>query len=111
MWIVMTAFGAVVSLANAWDARDDLKYQIGRQEYRWQRALIAKVNITNEIMRVIAHILLFIAGLIVVITTQLVSNPSPANLYVRSVILLTIAILVSQTLMHRWLRHRLKKPR
>ena len=111
MWIVMTAFGAVVSLANVWDARDDLKYQVGKHDHRWQRALIARVNMANEIMRVIAHVLLFVAGVIVVVTTQLVPNPSPANLYVRSVILLTIAILVSQTLVHRWLRHKLKRPR
>lgn len=108
MWIGMTAFGALVSLLNLRASHADLKAQIGRPDQRWQRALIAKVNIANEIGRIVVHTLLFVAGVLVA-WVQFNPDPPPASLYVRGVILLTIAILVSQTLVHRWLRHRLTK--
>lgn len=108
MWIGMTAFGVIVGLINLRAAHADLKYQIGKQERQWQRALIAKVNIANEIMRVVVHTLLFVAGVLVA-WVQFNPDPPPASLYVRCVILLTIATLVSQTLIHRWLRVRLTR--
>lgn len=109
LWIGMAALGAVVSLVNLADARADLKHQVGKQEQRWQRALIAKVNIANETMRAVAHALLCVAGVMVVLRTEFNPNPPGTSLYVRGVILLTIAILVSQTLVHRWLRRRLTR--
>lgn len=109
LWIGMAAFGAVVSSINLWAAHNDLKYQVGKQEFRWQRALIARVNMTNEIMRVIVHTLLFVAGVMVAWRTTFNPNPPGTSLYVRAVILLTIATLVSQTLIHRWLRVRLTR--
>lgn len=108
LWIGMAAFGVVVALVNLRAARKDLQHQIGRPEPLWQRILIAKVNTANEIMRVVVLTLLLIAGSLVA-AVQFTADPPPASLYVRSVILLTIATLVSQSLIHRWLRVRLTK--
>lgn len=108
IWIGLTAFGLIVSLINLRAARGDLRHQIGQQEIRWQRALIAKVNIAFESMRVVVHTLLFVAGVLVA-WVQFNPDPPPASLYVRCVILLTIATLVSQTLIQRWLRVRLTR--
>lgn len=108
LWIGMAAFGVVVALVNLRAARKDLQHQIGRPEPLWQRILIAKVNTANEIMRVVVLTLLLIAGSLVA-AVQFTADPPPASLYVRSVILLTIATLVSQSLIHRWLRVRLTR--
>lgn len=108
LWIGLAGVGAVASLVNLRAARADLRYQAGRPEPLWQRALIARVNLAFEIMRVVAHTLLFVAGVLVA-WVQFNPEPPPASLYVRGVILVTIGILVSQTLVHRWLRHRLTK--
>lgn len=106
LWIVMSGFGALVSFLNLAVAREDFIYQIGKTEKHRTRALIAKVNIANELMRCIVLILLFIAG-VLVSWVQFTPDPPPASLYVRSVILLTIAVLVTNTLLHRWLRRTL----
>lgn len=107
LWIVMAGFGGIVSFLNLAVAREDLKYQIGKTEKNKTRALIAKVNIANELMRCVVLILLFIAGVLVA-SVQFSPDPPPASLYVRGVILLTIAVLVTNTLLHRWLRRKLK---
>lgn len=110
MWIGLSTLGAVVALFNLWDAHNDLEYQIRKADRRWQRALIARVNISNEIMRVVAHVFLFVAG-VMIARGQIDPNPPPVSLYIRCVILVTIAVLVSQTMVHWWLRRRLKKPK
>lgn len=110
MWIGLAAFGAVLSVWNLVDAHGDYEYQRSRQDILWRRRLIAIVNEIEEAMRVIVHTLMFIAGVLVA-WVQFNPEPPPASLYVRGVILLGIVTLVAQTLMHRWLRHRLKKPK
>lgn len=105
MWIGLTGFGAIVGLVNLQAARDDFEVQRGRQ---WWRVLTAKVNIAFEILRVVAHVLLFVAGVLVA-WVQFNPDPPPASLYVRCVILFVIASLVAETLVHRWLRHRLTR--
>lgn len=110
MWIGLSGFGALVSFVNLLIAREDLKYQIGKAERRYALTLIAKVNIANEIMRCVVLLLLFIAGILVA-SVQFSADPPPASLYVRSVILLTITVLVTNTLLHRWLRHKLRSRR
>lgn len=107
MWIIMSGFGAIVSLFNLEVARQDFAHQVDRSTRLPQRELIAKVNIVNEILRCIVLILLFIAGVLVA-WVQFTPDPPPASLYVRSVILLTISVLVTNSLIHRWLRHKLK---
>ena len=107
MWIFMSGFGIVVSFINILIAREDLIYQVGKLKKHYSRSLIAKVNIANEIMRCVVLLLLFISGILVA-AVQFAPNPPPASLYVRGVILLTIAVLVTNTLLQRWLRHKLR---
>lgn len=107
MWISMSAIGIIISCFNILDSRKDLVHQLHMTERRRERRLIAKVNMINEVMRFIVLILFLIAGILVA-AVQFSANPPPASLYVRSVILLTIAMLVAKTLLHRWLRYELK---
>lgn len=108
LWIGMTALGAIVSAINLWTAYSDLRYQVGKQDQRWQRMLIARTNYANELMRVVVHTLLFIAGVLVA-RGQFNPDPPPASIFIRCVILLTIATLLSQSIVHRWLRRRLTR--
>lgn len=108
-WIVLTATGAVVSVFNLRDAWIDIKILQERGLVNG-RALIAKVALANEATRLVAHSLLLVAG-IMVAAVQFNPNPPPASLYVRSAILMTIAILVTNTIVERWLRHRLTRRR
>jgi len=104
---MMSGFGIFVSFINILIAREDLTYQIGKTKQHYQRSLVAKVNIANEIMRCVTLLLLFIAGILVA-SVQFSPDPPPASLYVRGVILLTIAVLVTKSLLYRWLRHKLR---
>lgn len=108
-WIVLTATGAVVSIFNLHDAWIDMKIL---QERRIEngRTIIAKVSLANEVTRLVAHCLLLVAG-IMVAAVQYNANPPPASLYVRSAILATITILVTNTIVDRWVRHRLSRRR
>lgn len=108
-WIAMTATGAVVSIFNLRDAWIDMKILQERRLING-RTLIAKVSLANEASRLLAHILLLIAGILVA-AVQFNANPPPASLYVRSAILITIAILVANTIVERWVRHRLTSGR
>lgn len=106
-WIVLTAIGAVVSIFNLRDAWIDMKILQERHLVNG-RTLIAKVGIANEVSRLVAHILLLIAG-IMVAAVQFNADPPPASLYVRSAILMTIIILVTNTIVERWVRHKLTR--
>lgn len=106
IWIGLACFGLFVSFFNILDARKDHKRQIHMTERRRERLLIAKVNMANEIMRCVVLFLLLIAGILVA-WVQFAPDPPVASLYVRCVILLTIATLVTKTLLHRWLRREL----
>lgn len=110
LWISMAFAGAIVAAVNLRAARGDRKYQLGKQEQQWRRVLIAKVNATTELLRLAAHTLLFVAGVLVAWRTEFNPNPPGTSLYVRCVLLFVIAALLTETLLHRWLRHRLTKP-
>lgn len=106
-WIVLTATGALVSAFNLRDAWIDIKILQERRLVNG-RTLIAKVALANEATRLVAHVLLLVAGSLVA-AVQFNANPPPASLYVRSAILATIIILVTNTIVERWLRHRLTR--
>lgn len=108
-WIVLTAVGAVVSIFNLRDAWIDMKILQDRRLVNG-RTLIAKVGLANEASRFVAHCLLLAAGILVA-AVQFNANPPPASLYVRSAILMTIIILVTNTIVERWVRHKLTRPR
>lgn len=108
-WIVLTAIGAVVSIFNLRDAWIDMKILQERRLVNG-RTLIAKVSLANEASRLVAHTLLLIAGSLVA-AVQFNANPPPASLYVRSAILITIIILVTNTIVERWVRRRLSRGR
>lgn len=111
IWLFVSGFGAIFSIFNVLVAREDLIYQIGKTERRRERALIAKVNIVNEILRTIALLLFFLAGLTGVLVLEFDPNPKGALLFIRCVILTVIIILVLKTIIHRWLRLNLKHSR
>lgn len=107
-WIILTAVGVVMA---GWNLRDSLlDYRFAKEQHHLMngRVLVAKVAIVSEVSRLAAHCLLLVAGILVA-AVQFNANPPPASLYVRSAILLTIAILVSHTILARWLRHRLTR--
>lgn len=106
-WIILTAVGVVMAGWNLRDSLIDYRF-VKEKRLRNGRVLVAKVAVVSEVTRLIAHILLLIAGSLVA-AVQFNANPPPASLYVRSAILLTIAILVSHTILARWLRHRLTR--
>lgn len=103
----MAAAGAVITAFNLRDAYKDLRFQAKRNLVNG-RVLIARVTLANEATGFVAHVLLLIAGCLVA-AVQYNPDPPPASLYVRSAILLTIAILVSHSIVLRWLRHRLNR--
>lgn len=104
-WIVMTSIGVGVAGLNLWDSWVDFSY-VREARISNGRVLVAKVALWTESSRLVAHALLLVAGILVA-AVQFNPVPPPASLYVRSVILLTISILVGHTLLARWLRHRL----
>lgn len=108
LWIAMTAVGVIVASINLWVARGDLRHQIGKRERRWERILIAKVNFTFEVLRVAAHGGLFVAG-VMIAWKQFNPNPPGVSLYIRGVIMFAIAVLLTESLVHRWLRVRLTR--
>lgn len=104
-WIVLTSLGVSVAALNLWDSWVDLRL-VKEARISNGRVLVAKVALWTESSRLLAHVLLLIAGILVA-AVQFNPVPPPASLYVRSVILLTISILVAHTLLARWLRHKL----
>lgn len=106
-WIALTTTGAIVSIFNLRDAWIDMRILQERRLVNG-RTLIAKVSLVNEVTRLVAHVLLLIAGILVA-AVQFNADPPPASLYVRSAILMTIIILVTNTIVERWVRHRLKR--
>lgn len=105
LWIVLAAVGVAVTAFNLYDAGGDLAFL--RKQAANGRTLVAQVGIANEIARLVALTLLLVAGLLVA-QVQYNPDPPPASLYVRSVIILTIAVLVAQTIVQRWLRLKLR---
>lgn len=104
-WIVLAATGILVSILNLWDSWGDYVY-VRESKLVNGRVLIAKVGLVTEIMRLAAHTLMLIAGILVA-AVQFNPEPPPASLYVRCAILTTLAILVSQTIIAFWLRRKL----
>lgn len=105
-WIALAAVGVIVTAFNLEDALIDYR-TLKAAGLSNGRALVAKVALVNEATRITAHILLLIAGILVA-TRQFKADPPPTSLYVRSVILLVIVMLVSQTVTLRWLRHKIR---
>lgn len=104
-WIVLAATGIVVTTLNLWDSWFDLVF-VKESRIKNGRVLIAKVALVSEATRLVAHVLMLVAGILVA-AVQFNPEPPPASLYVRSAILATLAILVSHTIIARWLRRRL----
>lgn len=105
-WIAMAAVGALITAFNLGDAMRDYR-ALRSLGYVNGRALVAKVALWNEGTRLLAHLLLLIAGALVA-WRQFNPDPPPASLYVRATILVTLVALVSQTISLRWLRHRIR---
>lgn len=104
-WIVLTSLGVGVATLNLWDSWVDFRV-VQEEQISNGRVLVAKVALWTETSRLLAHVLLLVAGVLVA-AVQFNPMPPPASLYVRGVILLTISILVGHTLLARWLRRKL----
>lgn len=104
-WIILTSVGVSVAALNLWDSWVDLRF-VAKAHISNGRVLVATVALWTESSRLLAHVLLLVAGILVA-AVQFNPVPPPASLYVRGVILTTIAILVAHTLLARWLRRRL----
>lgn len=105
LWIVLAATGIVVTILNLWDSWGDYLF-VRESKVVNGRALIAKVALISEATRLVAHVLMLVAGILVA-AVQFNPEPPPASLYVRCAILATLAILVSHTFIAFWLRRKL----
>lgn len=106
LWIATAACGVGVTAWNLRDAWLDLR-ALDTLKLKNGRRLIAHVALANEAALLIACLLLFVAGILVA-AIQYNPNPPPASLYVRSAIMLTILILVLNSVVSRWRRHTLE---
>lgn len=105
LWIVLAAIGIAVTTLNLWASWGDFVY-VRESQVVNGRALTAKTALVSEATRLVAHVLMLVAGILVA-AVQFNPEPPPASLYVRCAILATLAILVSHTIIAFWLRRRL----
>lgn len=105
LWIVLAGTGIAVTILNLWDSWGDYLY-VRESKVVNGRALIAKTALVSEVTRLVAHVLMLVAGILVA-AVQFNPEPPPASLYVRCAILATLAILVSHTIIAFWLRRKL----
>lgn len=106
-WIILTSLGVLGAGLNLWGSWGDFLY-VKKARIADDRVLFAKVALWLEASRLLAYVLLLVAGVLVA-AVQFNPVPPPASLYVRGVILLTICILVAHTLLALWLRRKLNE--